>query len=305
MDTGASFDPDHVRPELQDSFGETLTGAPRLRPWELAYLAFRWHVRRHGAPPNPHGLQAKGEPWRPAATPDEAFAALARLLLAGGLPAPVWRAGFAALERALGGVTIERFAAIGEDDLATLLAAPGVLRNPRKLWAVAENARALHRLFDDLGGLAGACAYLEAQPALLAMAELHERLVRVGPIVAARWMHALGIDCPVPHPAVRRILHRLGLRFGATGALAGHVQALRSVARLEEGPLPMATASALLYRTASGAGLPEALCGAVPRCGHCPAAVHCEAHRFGRLDRESGESPGRPEPLGASSGAQA
>jgi DNA-3-methyladenine glycosylase I len=56
--------------------------------------------------------------------------------------------------RAFAGFDPARLAAYGEDDIARLLADPGIVRNRAKVGSVVGNARACLRLADDIGSFA-------------------------------------------------------------------------------------------------------------------------------------------------------
>jgi DNA-3-methyladenine glycosylase I len=62
-------------------------------------------------------------------------------------------------ERAYDGFSIERIAAYGEDDVARLLADPGIVRNRAKIRAAVENARRLEALRAEHGSFV---AFLDA-----------------------------------------------------------------------------------------------------------------------------------------------
>lgn len=65
-----------------------------------------------------------------------------------------------ALRQAFDGFVVDRVAAYGADDVARLLANPGIIRNRRKIDAVIENARRLIVLRDAHGSFA---AWIAAQ----------------------------------------------------------------------------------------------------------------------------------------------
>ncbi len=65
-----------------------------------------------------------------------------------------------ALHQAFDGFVVDRVAAYGADDVARLLANPGIIRNRRKIDAVIENARRLIVLRDAHGSFA---AWIAAQ----------------------------------------------------------------------------------------------------------------------------------------------
>jgi hypothetical protein len=258
--------------------------------WELAYLAIRAHVSRSAAPGSLARLVQPGEPDEAGSASDRAFRSLARLILGAGLHWSVLSVRWQSLVEALNGFALDPVAALDEADVCSLLELPGMLRNPAKLWALAENARALRRLLDAYGGLHALRQHLASVPPDRAVTFLVDELVHVGPVLASRWMHALGIDCHVPHPAVRRVLRRLGAIEGRRGVLAQQALAASVLAGYEPGPMAASMTSAVLFCFATGMLVAEPICGPAPRCGRCPAALHCRAWRQRRTD--AGMPPG-------------
>ncbi len=60
-----------------------------------------------------------------------------------------------AFAKAFAGYDIDKVAAFGPDDIARLLADPGIVRNRLKVAAVIDNAQRLRKLRDDYGSFAG------------------------------------------------------------------------------------------------------------------------------------------------------
>lgn len=115
-----------------------------------------------------------------------------------------------ALVAAFAGFAAERVAGFGADDVARLLADPGIIRNRRKIEAVIANAAAVCRLRDEAGGFAGwlADAFRSAGdggPDHAAWCRLFRRRFRfAGPEVVREFLMSIGYlegahaaDCPV------------------------------------------------------------------------------------------------------------
>lgn len=206
--------------------------------------------------------------------PRASFERMCRRVYALGLPPWIVERHWEATRRALLDCDPAALAGMTDQEAAAVLESPEVLRNRAKLEAVRHNARVVCALLDTYGDLEAYRDAMQAEEVQGLLDDLRDRFRLVGPVSAARIAQELGADCLVPHPAVVRVLSRLGWCPPEAAAATRQEVAAIAAQGLAE-PYPVARLGATLLAFASGRWGASGPCGEAPQCGECPVWRDC------------------------------
>ncbi|MBI4277802.1 MAG: DNA-3-methyladenine glycosylase I [Armatimonadetes bacterium] len=256
--------------------GQGLTAA-QLR---ALYTALRAQIaalaRRHG------GLDAVMEDLREIrarpAGDDRYFEELTRHVFQAGFSWSLIQKKWPGFRQAFAGFSVDRVAAFGRDDVARLLADPGIIRNRAKVEATILNARAFREIRAQHGSFRKYLSSFGVADQARLCRDLRRRFRHIGPFSTRHFLRRVGEDIFISHPDTLRVMYRLGL---VGSPKAGDEEAAAAYARLAAANrgVTVGELNRLLTRHGSGRGLDEAICAPVPRCEKCRLTRWCWYYR--------------------------
>jgi DNA-3-methyladenine glycosylase I len=176
--------------------------------------------------------------------------------------------------------SFERVACYGESEIARILADPAMIRNQRKIRAVAANARALRDLAKEYGSFQmymDSFRVCESSAHLLALkADLQRRFQFLGEVTAFHLLTDLGLPVLKPDRVLCRIFHRFGLLQNESDTQEAVCQGLRFAAATGH-PIRYIDIIFVAFGQVSfpGLGIDPGICLLHPRCEACPKPSVC------------------------------
>jgi 3-methyladenine DNA glycosylase Tag len=160
-------------------------------------------------------------------TPDDHLAIVTRAVFQAGLSWAVLDGKWAIFRAAFDGFAVAKVAAYGQDDVARIMATPGMIRSARKIDATIRNAQALLALEREYGSIR---AYQTSASYDTIRRDIERRFAYMGDANTYYWLFRSG--APVPpferwienqerdHPRIREMvaLHRAGPSAGQLAA---------------------------------------------------------------------------------------
>jgi len=210
------------------------------------------------------------------------FEKLAVTIFVSGFKSKIFDEKWPYIKKAFNNFDVTKISKYDEEKINKILNTPNIIKNERKIRALANNAKKFIEIKQKYGSFTN---YIESFKNRLELADsLIKNFKFIGPTNVWDYLKSIGIDAVKPDIHVRRILHRIGLINSdktSPETIKQVFQIVQKISKATGEKLSIIDAVIWFY----GAERPEIkkpICGKTPQCNECPLTKHCKYYQTKR-----------------------